>query len=220
MPEIVNTYLLSDPTHLIPMKREAFYKEQIAVFNKTGKPSRAVEIIQILLFTPDQEIILQKRSNKKQHNPGLIDKSIGGHIQYKSTPTYTVMSETLQELQIPSFVLNSEDDFDKTLKLLYKYLGSAALVQRIGSKIGIFKKIFKNKVVPIASKYHFFIGVYNGPVKPVDKEASGILFYKYSSLKKELRTMPDFFTDDLKYFITKYSKEVNNLLLKLKRITK
>lgn len=220
MSEIINTYLLSDPKRLIPMKREAFYKEQIAIFKKTGKPSRAIEVIQILLFTPDQEIILQKRSNKKKHNAGLMDKTIGGHIQYKSTPTFTVMSETLQELQIPSFVLDSEDDFNKTLKLLYKYLSSAALVQRIGNRIEIFNKVFKGEKIPIANKYHFFIGVYNGPVKPADKEASGILFYKYASLKKEIKTMPDFFTEDIKYFINKYNKEINNLLLKLKKITK
>ena len=220
MSEIVNTYLLSKPGQLIPMKRESFYKEQIAAFKKNGKPSRAIELVQILLFTSDQEIILQKRSNKKKHNAGLMDKSVGGHIQHKNTPTYTVMAETLQELQVPSFVLNSEDDFDKTLKLLQKYLGSAALVQRIDEKIEILPKVFKGEKIPIASKYHFFIGVYDGAVKPIDKEASGILFYNYNSFKKEIKTTPDFFTDDLKYFITKYNKEINNLLLKLKKITK
>lgn len=220
MSEIVNTYLLSKPGQLIPMKRESFYKEQLGVFKKTGKPSRAIEVVQILLFTLDQEIILQKRSNKKKHNAGLMDKSIGGHIQHKSTSTYTVMAETLQELQIPSFVLDSEDDFNKTLKLLHKYLGSAALVQRIDEKIEILPKLFKGERIPIAYKYHFLIGVYNGPVKPIDKEASGILFYNYNSLKKEIKTMPDFFTDDLKYFIDKYNKEINSLLLKLKKITK
>lgn len=220
MSEIINTYLLSDPKKIIPMEREKFYKEQIKIFKKTGKTTRAIEIVQILLFTPDQEIILQKRSNYKRHNPGLMDKTVGGHVQHRSTPTYTVMSETLQELQIPSFVLDSEDDFDKTLKLLYKYLNNAALVQRIGNRIEIFNKIFKGEKIPIANRYHFFIGVYNGPVKPVDKEASGILFYKYTALKKELKNMPDFFTDDLKYFMTRYNKEINNLLGKLKKITK
>lgn len=220
MPEIVNTYLLSNPKQLIPMKREEFYKEQIAVFKKTGKPSRAIEVIQILLFTSDQEIILQKRSGKKNHNAGLMDKAIGGHIQHKNTPTYTVMVETLQELQIPSFVLDSEDDFDKTLKLLYKYLSGAAMVQLVDSKTEIINKVFKGEKIPIANKYHFFIGAYDGSVKPIDKEASGILFYNYNSFKKEIKAMPDFFTEDLKYFTTKYNKEINNILAKLKKIAK
>ncbi len=218
MSEIVNTYLLSDPKHLIPMKRDDFYKEQIEVFKKTGKPSRAIEIVQIILFTSDQEIILQKRSNKKKHNAGLMDKSVGGHIQHKNTPTYTVMVETLQELQIPSFVLDSEDDFDKTLKLLYKYLTGAALVQLVNSKTEIHNKVFKGEKIPIACRYHFFIGVYDGSVKPIDKEASGILFYNYNSFKKEIKAMPDFFTDDLKYFITRYKKEIDRILLKLKKL--
>ena len=53
MLEIINTYLLSDPQRVIPMKREDFYKEQIDTFKKNKKPSKAIEVIQILLFTPD-----------------------------------------------------------------------------------------------------------------------------------------------------------------------
>ena len=82
------------------------------------------------------------------------------------------------------------------------------------------RKIFRKEKISIANKYHFFLGVYNGSVKPIDKEASGILFYKYTALKKEIKVMPEFFTDDLKYFITRYNKDINKLLFKLKKITK
>ena len=121
MSELVTTYLLKQSENATPMKREDFYTEQIQAYKTTGSPSRAVEIVQVILFTQEKEIILQKRSSTKRHNPRLIDKTVGGHVTYGDKPNYTVMVETLQELKVPSFVLYTDEDFQKTYTLLKNY---------------------------------------------------------------------------------------------------
>ena len=72
------------------------------------------------MFNSYGEMIIQKRSFDKNHNPGLLDKSIGGHVQFGDTPDYTAMVETIQELQTPSIVLKNENDFVKTFHLLHQ----------------------------------------------------------------------------------------------------
>lgn len=215
MSEIVTTYLLSDLDQPMPMGRQEFYEEQIRIFKTTGKPTRAIEIVQILLFTPDKDIILQKRSKHKNHNPSKIDKTVGGHMLFGDTPTYTVMAETLQEMQVASFVLNSEDDFSRTYKLLRKYIGSSAIIQYIDSHTYTSEKIINKETVKIANKYHFYLGVYNGTIRPADKEASGILFYDYATLQEEIAETPGIFTADLKFFLDKYKPKIENFLNKI-----
>ena len=113
MAETVNTFLLKNPFELIPMDRKDFYDEQVSEYKENGEPTRAIEVVSILLFNSHGEMIIQKRSFDKNHNPGLLDKSIGGHIQSGDTADYTVMVETIQELQTPSIVLKDKNDLNK-----------------------------------------------------------------------------------------------------------
>lgn len=212
MSEIVTTYLLTDLDQPVPMGREEFYEEQIRIFKKTGKPTRAMEVIQILLFTPDKDIILQKRSKFKNHNPSKIDKTIGGHITFGDTPTFTVMAETLQEMQVASFVLQTEDDFKRTYHLLKKHIGNSALIQFIDSRTYASEKIINKETVKIANRYHFYLGVYTGSIKPADREAAGILYYDYPTLQEEIAENPELFTADLKFFLDKYSAKIDAFL--------
>ena len=57
-----------------------------------------------------------------------------------------------------------------------------------------------------------FVGIYGGAIKPVDKEASGILYYEVDILKDEMRRMPDLFTPDLHFMMPKYEKAFDRLL--------
>ncbi|MFA7654158.1 MAG: hypothetical protein WCX97_03915 [Candidatus Magasanikbacteria bacterium] len=216
MSEIITTYMLSEPDQPMPMDREDFYIEQVAEFKATGKPTRAIEIMDLLLFTPDKEIIVQKRSASKNHNPGLIDKAIGGHVTFGDRPDYTVMTETLQELQVPSIVLDNDDNFKRTFILLEKFINNTAIVQFIDTRIYNLVNVFKNgDSATIAKKVDLYLGVYGGPVRPADKEATGIMFYKYDNLLEEIQSTPQMFTDDLKFFLSKYSTEITQFLNQL-----
>lgn len=204
MSEIINTYHHDDPYTVIPMDRDAFYEEQIAVFKKTGKPTRSNETIAIFLFNPDGEILLQKRSYDKAHNPGLLDKSIGGHMRTGDSADYTVMVETVQELQTPSIVLRSEEDFQKTIKLLGSYLGTIAVVKHVETRDFQFEKIIKDESVRIANKTHLYLGMYDGRIRPVDREAKGVLWYSLDELQRELDSTPSVFTNDLHELFKEY----------------
>ena len=61
-----------------------------------------------------------------------------------------------------------------------------------------------------------FIGVYGGAIKPVDREASGVLYYEFDVLKEEMRGMPQLFTPDLHFIISKYENKITKMLEYLK----
>lgn len=214
MSEIISTYLLDEPDVVVPMARNEFYKEQVGVFKKTGKPTRAVEIIHVFVFNESGELFVQKRSHDKAHNPGLLDKSIGGHVQEGDPIDYTVMVETVQELQVPSIVLRSEHDFKKTMGLLHSYLNTIAIMKHfhVDTKFHLLDRVMNGEVVTIANKVHLFFGVYGGRIKTVDKEATGVLLYTLDNLAKELETFPDMFTNDLKYYFEHYQKDMKEFV--------
>lgn len=209
---------MNDPEKLVPMERDKFYTEQIAVFKETGKPTQAVDIIAIFIFNTRGEILLQKRSYTKNHNAGLIDKSMGGHVRYGDANDYTVMVETIQELQTPSIVLKNTQDFDKTLKLLHDYLDTLAVVQHMTSEIHILSKKMEYEQIDIANRTHFYFGVYNGRIRPADQEAQGVLWYSLEDLDRELRELPDAFTDDLVFYLKEYRKDIEEFIEKIKSV--
>jgi len=212
MSEINTTYLLNDPNTEVPMDRGQFYAEQIKILEELGQPTRAIEVIHCLLFNPDKEIILQKRSHDKNHNPFLIDKAIGGHIRHGDSPIYTLMVETVQELRVPSIVLRNEADFCKTYKLLSSYLDSVAVVKEFTTDFFNLQRVINKKTYNIAHKVHLFLGVYGGSTRPVDKEASGVLYYDLDVLKEEMKAFPQNFTHDLHFYLEKYKQEIEEFL--------
>jgi isopentenyldiphosphate isomerase len=218
MAELITTYELRDQRIPIPLDREEFYREQIGVYKKTGRPSRVCAVVNLILFSPDGEIILQKRSSEKKHNPGLLDKAIGGHVSYGDSPFYTLIVETIQELRVPSIVLQTPEEFKKTYKLLKSYLEHIAIVKLLDQGIFELKKVFKDpqEEIVIADQVYLFIGVYGGSTKPVDKEASGVLYYNLETLKKEIKESPQNFTSDILFYFDKYSEQINYFLQELK----
>ncbi|MBU1039118.1 NUDIX domain-containing protein [Patescibacteria group bacterium] len=212
MSEILSTFLLEDVERSIPMERDEFYKEQTEVFKKVGKPTRACEIVHVLIFNSHGELLLQKRSYDKNHNAGLLDKSVGGHIRYGDTADYSVMVETVQELQTPSIVLKNDDDFKKTLVLLSDYLSTIAVVKHSHSKIYNLKRVISGETIIIANKLHAYFGLYDGSIKPVDREASGVLFYSLANLDKEMISLPEAFTSDMHILLKELRSEIEVFL--------
>ncbi|KKW42107.1 MAG: Nudix hydrolase 3 [Candidatus Magasanikbacteria bacterium GW2011_GWA2_56_11] len=194
------------------MDREAFYAEQIEAWEKTGGPTRAVEILDVFIFNRSGEMLVQKRSYQKAHNPGLLDKSVGGHIRSGDTADFSVMVETVQELQTPSIVLKNDNDFEKALKLLSEYMATVAIIKHVKTKIYIIDKVLKDKIVPIANKVHLYYGIYDGSTRIVDREAKGTLFYSLPELENEMQQFPKAFTSDMHTFIGELRPEMERFL--------
>ena len=197
--------------------RKQFYTEQIDVYKETWKPSMAVSVVQIILFNESWDLIIQKRAKHKNHNGWLLDKSVWGHIKYWDPIDYTVMVETVEELQCPSLVVKEEDDFEKRLALLKDYVKTIALLSQIDSDTIIFKKIINDEVIEIANKIHLYFWVYWGRVKNVDKEAMWLLYYSFDELKDEMKQYPTMFTYELHYYIEHYESDIKSFIELIKK---
>lgn len=218
MSEVIIARELSRPDVDIPMDRDEFYNEQIKAFKETGSPTKAVDIIDVFIFSRKGELLIQKRNFDKNHNPGLLDKSVGGHVRYEDTPDYTVMVETVQELQTPSIVLREHSLFLKTEKLLRDYLDTVAIIKHHGGEIFNLGKIVGGQRVVIANRVHLYFGVYNGRIRPVDSEAKGVLWYSVDDLDKEMKKFPDTFTEDMHFFLDKYGDDIKAFIKDLKHV--
>ncbi len=217
MSEILNTFLLSDPETAVPMDRDDFYKEQIPIAKKTGRPTRAAEIISVLIFNSSEELLVQKRNYNKSHNPGLLDKSIGGHVRYGDTANYSVMVETVQELQTPSIVLKNLNDFNKTMKLLDDYLTTISIIKHSLTEFQIWNRIVNGEEVKMVNKVNAYFGIYDGRIKAVDKEAKGVLFYTLDELEQEMKAQPETFTHDLRFLIDALRPDIEDFLKLLRK---
>lgn len=213
MGEKINLFKSSKSNYRIAADRDDFYKEQVKSHKKGNELiSEEIEIIVVLLFNEYGDILIQKRSDKKHHNAGLLDKSIGGHIKYGDSVNYTVMVESVQELKVPSIVLNSEKEFKKTFDLLKDHLGDVAVVRHISTDSFILERIIDGEKINIGNRVHLFFGVYSGSIKAADREAKGVLEYSIDDLKDEMNKNPELFTSDLKFFIDKFYDEINKFI--------
>jgi len=219
MGEIITGYDTDDWINAYPTDRDKFYKNAVDHHKKKKGVLIAAEIVDVLILNKKGELLIQKRSKKKNHNPNMFDKSMGGHVQYGDTVEHTLMVETVQELQVPSLLLNNTQDFENSIKILHQYLNTVALVKKLGIKTRSFTKIIDGEKVEVGNKKNFFIGVYDGAVKLVDGEASGIFWYELKDLKKEMEDRPEKFTHDLKYMLEKYDEEIKKFIDLINRFT-
>lgn len=211
--ELVTLYSIYDHAATpISYVRSKFYDEQIEIAQSNKLYQYGVWIINIFLVNRAWEIIIQKRSSHKRHNPNLLDKSIWWHIQRWDPVDYTVMVETVEELQVPSIVIREDDNFEKRYGLLQDYLNTVALVKHIDTKMVQLKKIINKEVVPLYNMTHIFFGVYGWSVKNVDREAKWILYYDIDELVEEMKSTPGLFTDDLHTYVALYGKELREFI--------
>jgi isopentenyldiphosphate isomerase len=185
--------------------REKFYSEIKREFEKNNKISRKIKSVRILLMNSKGRIYLQKRSKLKNENPGLYDKTVGGHVLLNHTFDMTVVRECAEELGIPASIL-TEKEFEKALS-----------TTDLGV-VGVFKKMdneenFMSVRVTINSKKFvqpymtsFYIGYYDGAIRFIDGESTGIEVFSLKELQEEIKKNPGKFTEDIKFMIRKYGK--------------
>ncbi|MDR2524509.1 MAG: hypothetical protein LBC95_03170 [Candidatus Nomurabacteria bacterium] len=198
--------LYENKTH----SRKKFYDEQFSPKGDGLKPPElAVHIASVLLVGIDGSIVLQKRSSGKRHNPSLIDKTLGGHIRHGDSVNYTVMVETIQELSVPSVVLDDAAELRKTLELLRSHIETIAMIYKKTTRPWQLDKIVDGQVYHINNVVHLYFGVYGGRMRPADCEASGILYYdSLKQLEEEIASNPDIFTDDLRKLCAEYHDDI------------
>ncbi len=213
MSEFVNTFPMDEDNRMLyPMDREKYYDEIMNSHVTWTEPKNSVEVIQVLLFNLDWEIIVQKRSWHKKHNPNLLDKSIWWHIRVWDTPDHTVMLETVQELEVPSFVVHWRNEFLNKFSVLKDYLHTVALIRYVDCEVHTFTQIFDWVWVKVPKKFHLYFGIYGWSTRTVDREAKWILRYSLKEIDAEMDKFPDLYTDDFSFFITEYRTQINQFI--------
>ncbi len=187
--------------------RKKFYSEAKEEFAKSGKISRQVKIIRLLLLNSKGRIYLQKRSKLKNENPGLYDKTIGGHVLKGESWDATVVRECAEELGFPASILPASE-FDKAI------LGTNLNI------VGVFKKLdytpnsLSVRITKDGDKFiqpfmaTVYVGYYDGAIKFFDGESSGIETFSLPELLEEISKKPDKFTEDLRDMVKRYEKSL------------
>jgi len=186
-------------------ERKAFYDEIKKEFSKTGKITKQIKRFTCLLMNSKGRIYLQKRSKFKKENSGLHDKTVGGHVSKGDTFDMTMIRECAEELGFPASIL-SKEEFDKSISKTH--LNIVALFKKI-DYITNFKstRVTKNNRKFIQPYINTpYIGYYDGAIKFVDGESSGIEVFSLKELEDDIKKYPEKFTEDIKWMIKKYRK--------------
>ena len=185
--------------------RQIFYDEIKNEFKETGEITKKVKSIRLILMNSSGRIYLQKRSKIKTENAGKYDKTVGGHVSAGDSFNMTVIRECAEELGFPATVLD-EEEFNRAIKVTNLEI------------IGIFKKIeflpnfVSKRIINNGSKIQqpymssMYFGYYDGPIKFVDGESSGIEVFALDEIEEEIKENPDKFTEDIKLMIEKYKE--------------
>ncbi len=187
--------------------RKEYFANSKEQFVKTGKVSSRVRSIRLLLLNSDGRIYLQKRSRNKPENPGLFDKTIGGHLSSGDSWEMTVVKECAEELGIPMAVL-SKDDFEKAVK------STDLKVVGIAKKIAGPENMDSERIYGDGQKFLqpyitcYYVGYYDGAIRFIDGESCGIEVFSTVELQKEIDLRPSDFTADLKFMFEKYREEL------------
>ena len=95
--------------------KEEFLEVYSPKGTKTGQKKSKSEIhrkglfhstVHVWIFTEEGNILIQKRSKKKELNPGVWDVSVAGHIKFNENIKKAAKRETLEETGIN---INTED---------------------------------------------------------------------------------------------------------------
>jgi isopentenyldiphosphate isomerase len=185
--------------------REEFYEEIKQEFKETGKITKKVKAIRLLLMNSSGRVYLQQRSKIKKENAGLYDKTIGGHVAAGDSFEMTVIRECAEELGFPATVLTSEE-FDRAIKV------TPLDIVGVFKKVEYLKDFMSERISNDGSRIiqpfmnSMYIGYYDGPIKFVDGESSGIEVFSLNELKKEFEIHPEKFTKDIMFMIDRYEK--------------
>ena len=204
MNEILEVYDLTGK-YLEDEEREVFYKKSIDEFKKSQKITRQVKTVRLLLLNSQGKIFLQKRSKTKSDNKGLYDKTIGGHVSKDYSYDLAIIKECAEELGFPVAVLK-EDEFERAVSSIdLSIVGIIRQIDQI-SNFSSTRVTETEDTVIQPTLVTFYVGYYNGSLRFVDGESSGIEVFSLQELIDEIKVNPNKFTEDIKYMLEHYQK--------------
>lgn len=131
-------------------------------------------IVHVLLFTPDQKILLQKRSATKSFAPGFWVTSAGGRVE------------------------EGESYLEAAQRELHEEIGLDTELTELG------KEFYTNAGLQLSLFMTVFTGQYQGESLTLQtSEVAGVDFFTLSEIKEQIAAGGKF-TDELKFIIEKF----------------
>ncbi|MCP9610888.1 NUDIX hydrolase [Coprobacter tertius] len=126
------------------MQTEEIFPLVDEIGNVVGKASRKEchsgskllhPVVHLQLFNSKGELYLQKRSEKKDIQPGKWDTAVGGHIDYGESVEEALMRESREELGIEGFIP----------ELLFRYIFESEIEREM---VNTYRTVFDGKICP------------------------------------------------------------------------
>ncbi|NQZ84712.1 MAG: NUDIX domain-containing protein [Nanoarchaeales archaeon] len=164
-----------------------------------------IKRIQLILLNSKGEIIVQLRNESRVQNPGMFDKSVGGHVVDEDSYEKTLYKECDEELGIIPIIFKGDNEYKTNIQK--NILKKVALVKEIGYQINVksLRVLKNNKIIKVFYIQKIYLGYYDGNFKFNDNEVSLIKKYSLKNLKDCIKKTPELYTYDLKQLIKKYS---------------
>jgi isopentenyldiphosphate isomerase len=202
--EMIEVYSLSG--RLIgKVGMDEYYLHAIEEFRTTGKITKKIKSVRIMLLKSDGHIYVQRRSGGICANSGLYDKTVGGHIAVGISDDDTAVKECREELGIRAMVAHGKKDF--TDKLRSADLSRHAVLMAVSHEKS-FRSVRKRSDMTFTQPYinTTYIGYYDGGTMFFDGEVSGMKKLTAAELAKEIKSHPGKYTEDLKFMLKKERK--------------
>lgn len=133
-----------------------------------GNPSLIHRTVHVVVFHPDGRMLLQKRNQDKDIQPGKWDTAVGGHIDSGEDHETAVIRELAEELGVAA---NFAD---------LKYLMDTEIRNEVESE-----------------NVRVFSLVHPGPFNFQQEEISEVKFWRICELRQAIEETPDIFTPNL-----------------------
>ncbi len=217
MAEYIEVYSLNNKPLGVEEKNK-FHRRTEQEFFEKGKVSKKIKQIRLLLINSKGRVYLQKRSKQKIDNPGLYDKTIGGHVRKGETFGMTLVRECAEELGFPASIL-SEKEFSKAIKSAD--LGVVGIMKKLEiiKNFNSVRKIAAGKEIILPTISAMYLGYFDGAIRFVDGESCGLETYSLKELKEDIRKNPQKYTEDLEFMIKKYEKLIKPIKKKRRALS-
>ena len=188
-------------------ERGKYYKAIKDEFSKKGKIKTQVKRSTLILVNSRGHIVIQRRNKHKHENPGLFDKTIGGHVEEGHTFNLTIIKECAEELGFPASILSNKEFIKAIHHTDLRVVGLFRKIETINNFQSV--RVTKSGESFIQPYIHTtYIGYYDGPIQFIDGESSGIQLFSIKDLTEDIHVNPTEFTEDLKFMVKRYAKHL------------
>lgn len=175
------------------------------------KATQIAFVVHILICDLNGRILIQRRSLSKSENPGLWDKSVGGHVKWSESAESAAKREVSEELGFDVKDISLVDHNSFFSKIRSADLGRAIILRQI-DYIENFESLrcLKNgdTYTSVAN-----VAVFNGvtlktlsDIKPPKREIEDLDFAPLSKLLYQVELNYPTFTSDLRFLLTAYRR--------------